>query len=116
MQAEKWLDASAPVPVFQGALLPPANDLPSLAVYCFRRSLPPAVAAEVQSFPLVVQGVLGGHSEELINACCVVSAASSPMRGSLRQVGIHQEEVIHRSLDCTVSLGPADFCRPRKGK
>lgn len=35
MQAEKWLDASAPVSVYQRVLLPPANDLPSRAVYCF---------------------------------------------------------------------------------
>lgn len=73
-----------------------------------RYQVSPAVAAEVQSFLLVVQCVLGGHPAELINACCVAPAAGCLMWGALRQVGICQEKAIHFSLDCAVSLG---FCR-----
>lgn len=84
MQAEKWLDASASVSVSQGALLPSADDLPTDGRLLFPTiRFPPAVAAEVQSFLLIVHCVLGGQSAELINACWVVPAAGGAPRGGL---------------------------------
>lgn len=98
---------------------PQPMTFPGWLIIASRYRVPPAVAAEVQSFLLVVQCVLGGHSEQLINACCVVPAARSPTWGSLRPVGIcqeEQEEAIHRSLDCTVSLGSRRLLQTQERK
>lgn len=117
MQAEEWLDMPMlpfPPPE-EHSYSQPMSPLPWLFI-ASRYQVPPAVAAEVQSFLLVAQCVLGGHSAELINACCVVPAAGGPTWGSLRQAGICQEEVIHPSPARTVSLGSCRLLQTQERK